>query len=80
MTTETKRYKKLPKESVVMQRKLCGDGLHFVAAFYEYPEGYAHPEKYLLSDFPNNLASVDDFKRFGIDILAEKSRISKIAL
>jgi hypothetical protein len=60
----------IPKEQIQIQ--LCADKKHIIAAFFadETKDGcYLHYEKYLLSDFPNNFASVEDFKRFGIDII-----------
>ncbi len=55
---------RLPKDQIDI--KLTSDGLHVIASLYEN-EGYRHYEKYPLSDLPNELISLDDLKRFGIN-------------
>jgi len=51
--------------------KECNDGLHVIASIYEN-EGFRHYEKYPISDLPNNLISLNDLKRFGINVINMK--------
>ena len=50
------------------------DGIHVVASFYKHL-GYRSWALYHLSDFPNYLASAEDFKRLGINILNGKAGV-----
>jgi len=47
------------------------DGIHIIASLYEHPKGYRYWEKYRISDLPNDLISLNDLKRFGIDTIDE---------
>ena len=63
----------LPKKQI--SAELCDEGQHIVASFFaDEVEGgtYRHYGKYDLLDFPNCLASADDLKRFGIDLVNGK--------
>lgn len=62
--------KLLPKED--MQIRSSDDGVNIIASFYEH-EGYRHWEKYQVSDFPNNLASLNDLECFGVNIINIKA-------
>ena len=57
--------KKLRKEDIRIH--MCKDGKRVCAALFEN-EGWLDWEIYALSDLPNNLVSLDDLKRFGINI------------
>jgi len=61
----------LSSEEIIIQPSK--DGVHITCSFFEQPKGYRYWEQYLLSDFPNRLAGVDDFKRCGVDIVNGKS-------
>ena len=56
----------LPKERITL--KLSEDKTCVIAGIYEYA-GYMDYEKYRFSDLPNDLVSIDDLKRFGINIV-----------
>jgi len=58
--------KLLPKDQLKIDQS--PDGIHVIASLYEHPEGYRYWEKYRLSDLPNKLISLDDLKRFRINI------------
>lgn len=58
--------KLLSKEN--MEIKLCENGKSVAAALFEN-EGYLNWEKYQLSDLPTDLISLDDLKRFGVNVI-----------
>ena len=64
---------RLTKDRMIIQPS--DDGIHVIASFYEHPVGWRWWDKYHLSGFPNYLASIDDFKRCGIDIIDGKPLI-----
>jgi hypothetical protein len=57
----------LPKNQIRIERQ--GDCI--LAGLWE-EEGYIYWGKFLFSDLPNDLISLDDLKRFGIDIVDVK--------
>jgi hypothetical protein len=56
--------KLLPQEYIEI--RLMDDGIHVLASLYEH-QGARWWNKYHLSDLPNDLISLDDLKRFGIN-------------
>jgi hypothetical protein len=58
--------KKLSKDQIELT--LTRDGRRVVASLYE-EMGYRHWQIISLSDLPNDLISLDDLKRFGIDVV-----------
>lgn len=58
--------KKLAKTDITL--KLMEDGKRVIASLFEN-EGYRHYDLFNVSDLPNDLISLDDLKRFGIDII-----------
>lgn len=56
--------KLLPKEHIEIE--LCEDGKSIVAALYKN-HGWLDWKIYQLSDLPNELISLDDLERFGIN-------------
>ncbi len=54
----------LPKE----QQTLARSGDAVVVGSHEH-EGYRNYERFALSDLPNNLVSLDDLKRVGVDVV-----------
>lgn len=46
----------------------CGDGEYIFASYFE-ENGWRHWDKYRLSELPNDLISLDDLKRFGINVI-----------
>jgi hypothetical protein len=62
--------RRLPQNQIKMS--LDSDGMHVIASLYEH-EGYRFWDKYRLSDLPNDFISLNDLKRFGIDIIDMKT-------
>ncbi len=56
--------RKLGSDEIAL--KLSGDGRQVLASLYERG-GYREWEQYRLADLPNDLISLDDLKRFGIN-------------
>lgn len=56
---------KLPKDQIIID--LCPDGKYVMASLGE-TDGYRQWEMIKLSDLPNNDISLDDLKRFGINL------------
>jgi hypothetical protein len=56
--------KLLPKTDWFIRR--CGRD-HIVAGIFEHPPGYIYKIKIALADLPNDLVSLNDLERFGID-------------
>lgn len=48
--------------------KLSSDNRYVIASLYEN-NGYREWEKFKLSELPNNLISLDNLKRFGVNII-----------
>jgi len=69
--------KLLPKEEIKIEPS--NDGVHIIASLYEH-EGYRHWDKYFSSDLPNDLISLHDLERFGINIINVETCRSKKAL
>jgi hypothetical protein len=58
----------LPKEQWEIKIFKGTSGIHILSSISTIA-GYRNWEKYKSSDLPNNLISIDDLKRFGIDIV-----------
>ncbi len=73
MTTSTKKDSKKPIMKLLPRElwdiKMTPIKLHIIAGIYEHPPGCMYYHRYCLSDFPNNLISFDDLKRFGINLV-----------
>jgi hypothetical protein len=64
--------KLLPKEEIKIEPSR--DGVHIIASLYEHPDGYRWWDKYKTSDLPNDLISLHDLERFGINIINMETR------
>lgn len=60
---KTIKLKPLPKDQIEIKQ----EGDYILASLYEN-EGYRWWDRYEPSDLPNDLISLDDLKRFGINI------------
>lgn len=66
---EEKKIPLLPREDWDLTKH--GDDL--IAGVYESPPGTVYYVKIPLSELPNDLISLDDLKRFGIDLVNVQS-------
>lgn len=63
--------KRIPSDQITIE--LSQDDNSVIASLFEYPEGYRYYNKYPISELPNNLISLDDLKRFGINLVDSES-------
>lgn len=74
MTVDTKLEDEslilLPKAQIIIRPSY--DGIHIVASLFRRGR-FRDWDKYRLSDLPNKLISLDDLKRFGVDLADVKA-------
>jgi hypothetical protein len=52
-----------------MTAALSSDGRHLIVGSHEHPSGVVFHTRITLSSLPNDLVSLDDLIRFGIDLV-----------
>ncbi len=67
---DLQNMKRLSNDQITIELSRNGDSV--IACLFEHPEGCRHYDKYQLSDLPNDLISLDDLERFGINLITEK--------